>query len=89
MTTIEKIANEWGEEVAREIAYWAADEHIGMSADEFFFHCYACGGDWSHMLLTGIKALFPNVYDAIPDYMGDNAFFTLCDVLELCGVKVD
>lgn len=53
---------------------------------DFLSHCTACGGNWGGMLLTGIKELWPNVYEAIPDDMGPFAFTCLCKVLNLCGV---
>ncbi len=48
--------------------------------------CSCCGGDWGAMILTGIRRLYPNVYDAIPDHMGMYAFFLLCYVCLLCGM---
>lgn len=51
--------------------------------------CVACGGDWGAMLLSGIQATFPEVYDAIPYNMGRNgteAFISVVYVLLLCGV---
>ena len=38
------------------------------------------------MLLTGIRELWPAVYDAIPDDMGCFAFECIADILILCGV---
>lgn len=58
-----------------------------MTYSEFLSHCFACGGDWGAMLLTGIKALYPAVYDVIPDKMGSKAWFCLASVIELLGVK--
>ena len=58
-----------------------------MSHNEFLTHCTACGGDWGAMLLTGIKVLYPAVYDAIPDDMGHFAWRCLCEVLELLQIK--
>lgn len=57
-----------------------------MSSDEFLSHCTACGGNWGGMLLTGIKELYPEVYEAIPDNMGRNAFFVICSILELLQI---
>lgn len=58
-----------------------------MTTDEFLSHCTACGGNWGAMLLTGIKVLYPTVYDAIPDDMGHFAWRCLCEVLELLQIK--
>ena len=58
-----------------------------MTTDSFISnHCYACGGDWGAMLLTGIKSLYPEVYDAIPDDMGHFAWRCLCSVTTLLGI---
>lgn len=57
-----------------------------MSNKEFLDNCTACGGDWGAMLLTGIKRLFPQVWEAIPNDMGMYAFIVLLNVLILCGV---
>ena len=57
-----------------------------MTMGEFLDHCVACGGNWGGMLLSGIKALYPEVYDAIPDQMGANAFGCICTILEMLGV---
>lgn len=57
-----------------------------LTQDEFLSHCTACGGDWNAMLLTGIKALYPEVYAAIPDDMGYLAFRLICDTMELLQV---
>lgn len=48
--------------------------------------CVACGGNWGAMLLSGINRLYPDVYDAIPDDMGWNPFFAICQTLILLGV---
>lgn len=38
------------------------------------------------MILTGIKALYPEVWNAIPEKMGSQAFACLCYVLQLLDV---
>jgi hypothetical protein len=57
-----------------------------MTMSEFLDHCIACGGNWGGMLLSGIKELYPDVYDAIPDEMGFNAFGCICTILNMLGV---
>lgn len=52
----------------------------------FLSHCTACGGNWGGMLLTGIKALYPKVWEVIPEDMGVNAFSCICNTLILLGV---
>lgn len=44
---------------------------------DFLDHCTPCGGNWGGMLLTGIRELWPNVWNAIPENMG----FVLLNVL--------
>ena len=81
----------WGEETARKIlvaAFTAVPTTEVETFDDFLKHCTACGGDWSQMLLTGIKALWPTVYDAIPYFMSANAFSALIDILILCDVEI-
>ena len=57
-----------------------------MVGKDFLTHCTCCGGDWTAMLLTGIKALYPTVYDAIPDDMGKHSFYAIGTVLELLKI---
>ena len=57
-----------------------------MTMDQFLTHCTPCGGNWGGMLLTGLKALYPEVYDAIPDEMGMFAWRCICDTITLLGV---
>lgn len=58
-----------------------------MSYDEFLENCLACGGNWSNMILSGIRAIFPNVYDAMPDR--EYSFIELIEIIEMCGVKIE
>lgn len=76
----------WGEEVAHSITEAASTYKVKMPVIEFLDHCIACGGNWSGMLLTGIKELFPTVWDLIPEDMGRQSYACLCNVLLLCGV---
>lgn len=38
-----------------------------MSFDEFLSNCFMQGGNWTKMLMTGIKNLFPEYYEQMPD----------------------
>ena len=38
-----------------------------MTLDTFMDNCIACGGNWTAMLMTGIKKVAPEVYDQMPD----------------------
>lgn len=76
----------WGADV---LAVIEQQHTAPMTMDNFLKHCVACGGDWGTMLLSGIKALYPNVYNAIPDNMGHFAWRCICDTLELLQIKGD
>ena len=54
-----------------------------MTFDEFLGHCTACGGNWTAMLMTGIKEVAPQVYEKLPDR--DFDFNELCFIVNhLC-----
>lgn len=38
-----------------------------MTFDNFLHQCTMCGGNWTSMFLTGIKAVAPELYEALPD----------------------
>lgn len=42
-------------------------ESAKMPFSEFLKHCHTCGGDWTGMLLSGIKEINPEYFDKIPD----------------------
>ena len=79
----EYIAHNWGEEV---LAVIDKQEVRPMTQEEFLNHCTACGGNWGGMFLTGIKELWPEVWEAIPDDMGHFAWSCLCITIKLLGV---
>ena len=59
-----------------------------ITMDDFLSnHCYACGGDWGAMLLSGVKSLYPEVYNAIPDNMGMFAWRCICSIVALLNIK--
>ena len=63
-----------------------------MSYDDFLSRCTACGGNWSAMLLSGIKDRYPIIYNLIPAKMGttgNEAFFTLCELLNLLNIYTE
>lgn len=65
-----------------------------MTFDEFLNHCFACGGNLGAMLLTGIKALFPEDFDEVNEHYnsmdfshgGVEPFTYLCDWLITHGI---
>lgn len=58
-----------------------------MKASEFIKLCTACGGDWGGMLLTGLKDLYPQVWEAIPEDMGELAWAGITTVLTLLKIE--
>lgn len=70
------------------------ERKVSMLQEEFLQHCTACGGNWGAMLLTGIKDVFPEYYEAVQDHYnnmdfsdgGIRPFSYLCDWLEEHGV---
>lgn len=79
----------WKEDGIKVLETINAQSTTPMTMDDFLLHCTACGGDWGGMLLTGIKALYPEVYNAIPDEMGHFAWRCICTVVELLKVEVE
>lgn len=83
MSVLEK---EWGAD-GRKVVEKCYGAPLNMSFDDFLKECTACGGDWGGMLLTGIKRLRPEVWEAIPNKMGTHAWICLCAVLGLLVVR--
>lgn len=82
----------WGEQ-GQKVIEACLNNPIIMSTESFLNnYCTACGGNWGGMLLSGIQRLRPDVYDLIPDNMGDNGnivFICLCNVLYLLRIGDD
>ena len=81
-----RLVEDWGEDGKAVIEEAAMVTPFNKNSKAFLKECTACGGNWGGMLLTGIKKLFPEVYNAIPDDMGVNVWTCLCCTLILCGV---
>ena len=78
---------EWGKHTAVKLFELCESyPRYNKSFSTFLDTCAACGGNWNLMLLTGIKSKWPPVYDAIPDEMGERAYFCLVAVLSMLGV---
>lgn len=58
-----------------------------MKFSEFLKQCSACGGNWTAMLMTGIKTVFPEHYAQMEDKEYD--FSDLINELIICGVIMD
>lgn len=51
-------------------------------------YCIACGGNWTAMLISGIKNAFPEVYDKMPSKKYE--FAEICEILtKECKIKWD
>lgn len=76
------LVENWGEAGKKVIEAAFTVNPFNGNTKAFLDHCSACGG----MFLTGIKRLYPNVYDAIPNDMGVSAFTCIAMTMRLCGV---
>ncbi len=81
-----EIAFGWSDSARAIFEECAKIEPFDGGVGEFLDHCAACGGNWGGMFLSGIKSLYPKVWDAIPNDMGRSPFDKICSVLVLCGV---
>jgi hypothetical protein len=82
----ETLIENWGEDGKRVIEECAKVTPFNDESKKFLDNCTCCGGDWGAMLLSGIKKLYPNVWEAIPDDMGIFVWGCICNTLILCGV---
>ena len=69
------------------INYIATIPSFEGTFDDFLNLCVSCGGDLVGMLLTGIKAYNPKLWDLIPEHMGHNAFDDICYILRLLDIE--
>ncbi len=80
------LVENWGEDGKNVIVACLHENPYNKPFKDFLSHCTACGGNWGGMLLSGIRALYPKVYEAIPDDMGVHAWACICNTLILLGV---
>lgn len=80
------LVENWGENGKKVIETCFRMAPFNDSFDSFLNHCTACGGNWGGMLLTGIKKLYPEVWEVIPNDMGINVWPCLLYTLLLLGV---
>lgn len=83
VNAIKVVKENWGDDFLMKACL---AEKTTMTFDQYLNSCTACGGNWGGMLLTGIKSMWPELWDAIPEDMGANAFITICHLLILLGV---
>ena len=80
------LSKEWGKDGEKVVEQCFHADTEEMSCDKFLNNCSACGGNWGGMLMTGIKNLYPKVYDIIPEDMGAHAWGAICCIIILLGV---
>lgn len=80
------IMENWGKDVLEVID---SCEPLNITFGQFLDHCVACGGNWGGMLLSGLKELRPEIWEAIPDDMGLYAWRCICETLALAGVIME
>lgn len=82
------LATEWGKDGEKVVAECFKADTDEMSCDEFLSICSACGGNWGGMLLSGVKRLYPEVWEAIPNDMGHDAWGCIIATLKLLKVDI-
>lgn len=87
----DKLVEDWGDAGKKiiELCFNKEENRVNMEVNEFLQHCGACGGNWGGMLLTGIKELAPDIWEAIPNDMGIYAFADILAVLVLMRVNMN
>lgn len=83
---MEILQEDWDRDGENVILACARENPYNKTIKEFLSECTACGGDWGQLLLTGIRKVYPKVYDVIPNDMGLFVWRDLCAVLILLGV---
>ena len=81
------LVEDWGDDGKKVIVLCHQSERFCGNTKMFLSHCTCCGGDWGAMFLTGVRELYPDVWEAIPDDMGWRAFILIINVLQLLGVE--
>lgn len=78
----------WGEAGAN-IVDIAGSRNLDMKMSKFLAHCTPCGVDWGGLLLSGLKEVAPDIWDAIPDDMGILAFQGICHTMHMIGIHTE
>ena len=86
-SAIEDIETDWGDD-GKKVIELAFNNPLHITLKEFMNNCTAMGGNWGGMLLSGIKRLRPEVWEAIPDNMGNRGFVIICATITLLGVDM-
>lgn len=80
------IVDKWGGNGEKVIAEAIQSPRFDGNVNAFLDNCVTCGGNWGGMFLSGIKKLYPKVYNLIPEDMGNDSFLCICYLLMLLGV---
>lgn len=56
-----------------------------MTGTEFMNNCTACGGNWTAMLMSGLKKSFPEYYNKLEDR--EYTFDEIYEMTTKCGVN--
>lgn len=81
------IRDDWGECAEAIIEACNRAEPASADFEAFIEECVDCGDAWGLTLLTGISKLFPEVYFAMPGYLGKETWGGLLPILALCGLE--
>ena len=81
------LVENWGDQGKEVIALAFKATKFNGDMKAWLKFCTACGGNWGGMLLTGVRDLYPEVWEAIPEDMGVFAWNCIGNVLILLGVR--
>lgn len=81
------LVEQWGEQGKKIIAMCYYARKFDGDIKSFTNFCTACGGNLGGMLLTGVRTLYPEIWEEIPEHMGNQAFVCICEMLFLLGVQ--
>lgn len=81
------LVENWGDQGKEVVALCFKARKFDGNTEAWLKFCTACGGNWGGMFLSGVRDLYPEVWDAIPEDMGVFAFGNILNVLILLGVR--
>ena len=81
------LVENWGNQGKVVIALAFQEKKFDGGMKAWLKFCTAYGGNWGGMLLSGVRDLYPEVWEAIPEDMGVFAWNCICNLLILLGVR--
>ena len=81
------LVENWGDQGKEVIALAFKAKKFDGDMKAWLKFCTTCGGNWGGMLLSGVRDLYPEVWEVIPEDMGVFAFASICNLLILLGVR--